>query len=343
MQGVVYNEMKGAMASAGAVMWRSLGKALYPDLTYANNSGGSPEHIPELTHEDLKAFHAAHYHPSNAFFYSYGQMPLAGLLEVIERDVMSHFEPNPLDVQIPDQPNFGEPRREDIRYPSTDTERGTQVLVAWKVTPTYQAYDNLKWSVLSEVLLGNPAAPLYKPLIDSGLGSALADGSGYHDNFREAAFGVGLKGLSAENAPKVEALVLETLYTIEREGLDDELIDSALHQFEIGQREVSNAGTPYALKVMFGVINPWLYGGDPVANLNLAAELGKLHAERASGRVFEPMIRQWLLDNTHRVTLTLSPDPGLQEQQVEAEKAMVLRLSAGLTDADRAAIVEDAL
>ncbi|GAA4019510.1 insulinase family protein [Deinococcus rubellus] len=343
MQGVVYNEMKGAMASPGMVMYKALGKALYPDLTYANNSGGEPANIPDLTHDDLKAFHAAHYHPSNAFFYSYGQMPLTDLLNTIETDVMSQFGPNELDVQIPDQPNFESPRREEVRYPSTDIERGAQVVVAWKVTPTYQAYDNLKWSVLSEVLLGNPAAPLYKPLIDSGLGSALADGSGYHDNFREAAFGAGLKGLSAGNAPKVEALVLETLAQIEREGLDDALIDSALHQFEIAQREVSNAGTPYALKLLFAVVNPWLYGGDPVASLNLATELDKLSAERKAGRVFEPMIREWLLENPHRVTLTLTPDPAMQDQQAEAERAMVTRLGANLTDADRAAIVEDAL
>ena len=343
MQGVVYNEMKGAMASPGMLMGKALGQALYPDLTYANNSGGSPEHIPELTYENLKAFHAAHYHPSNAFFYSYGQTPLPELLDVIEQNVMAKFEPHPLDVQIPDQPNFEAPRQDSVPYPSTDTERGTQVLLAWKVTPTYQAYDNLKWSVLSEVLLGNPAAPLYKPLIDSGLGSALADGSGYHDNFREAAFGAGLKGLSAENAPKVESLVLDTLRQIAENGLDDELIDSALHQFEIAQREVSNAGMPYALKMMFAVLNPWLYGGDPVASLNLADDLSKLKGERGQGRVFEPMIQKWLLDNPHRATLTLTPDPTMQEQQAQAEKAMVARLSAHLSDADRARIVKDAL
>ena len=343
MQGVVYNEMKGAMASPGAVMWRSLGKALYPDLTYAHNSGGSPQHIPELTYENLKAFHAAHYHPSNAFFYSYGAMPLAGLLGTIEREVMSQFEPSALDVQIPDQASFDAPRRSEVSYPSSDTERGSQVILAWKVTPTFQAYDNLKWSVLSEVLLGNPAAPLYKPLIDAGLGSALADGSGYHDSFREAAFAAGLKGLSAANAPKVEALVLDTLRRIAEEGIDDALIDSALHQFEIAQREVSNAGTPYALKMMFAVINPWLYGGDPVASLNLAAELDRLKAEREAGRVFEPMIREWLLSNPHRVTLSLTPDPAMQERQLQDEREMVQRLSADLNDDDRAAIVRDAL
>lgn len=104
LQGVVYNEMKGAMASPGSVMWRAFGKALYPDLTYANNSGGAPEEIPNLTYEGLRAFHAAHYHPSNAFFYTYGQLPLARILDTIENHVMANFAPQTLDVSIPDQP-----------------------------------------------------------------------------------------------------------------------------------------------------------------------------------------------------------------------------------------------
>lgn len=343
LQGVVYNEMKGAMSSAGSVLWRSLGKALYPDLTYANNSGGAPEHIPELTYDNLKAFHAAHYHPSNAYFYTYGKEPLPWLLEQIESKVLSHFAPHALDVHIPDQASFDAPRRETVPYPSGDLERGAQTLVAWKVGKSYDAYDNLKWSLLSEILLGNPAAPLYKPLIDSGLGAGLADGSGYLDNFREGAFAAGLKGLSVDKAAQVEELVLHTLQNIVDTGLEKELIDSALHQFALAQREVSNAGTPYALKVMFAVLRPWLYGGDPVAALELGAELERLQAELAAGQVFEPMIKEWLLDNAHRVTLTLKPDPQMAERQLDEEKALVSRLGAALTEDDKARIVREAL
>ncbi|MFC6617796.1 insulinase family protein [Deinococcus radiophilus] len=102
--GVVYNEMKGAMATPGSVLFRAFGKALYPDLTYANNSGGQPSAIPTLTYEGMKAFHAAHYHPSNAYFYSYGTLPLEEVLDAIEEQVMSRFEAQTLDVSIPDQP-----------------------------------------------------------------------------------------------------------------------------------------------------------------------------------------------------------------------------------------------
>ncbi len=342
MQGVVYNEMKGAMASAGSVLYRALGKALYPDLTYANNSGGEPRDIPGLTYDNLKAFHAAHYHPSNAFFFTYGNLPIERFLEPIEAQVMSAFQPHALDVSIPDQPPFEAPRDAEVTYPSSDTEHGAQVLVAWKLGYSFDTYQNVLWNVLSDVLLGNPGAPLHRTLIESGLGSALADGSGYNDGFRESAFAAGLKGLPAGQARAVESLVLDTLRRIADEGIPDELIDSAVHQFEIAQKEVSNAGYPYGLKLMFRVLGPWLYGGDPASGLSIGEELERLAKERAQGRVFEPMIRT-LLENTHRVTLALNPDPGLAERQEADERAMVARLSADFTEEDRDRIVTEAL
>ncbi|PTA67477.1 insulinase family protein [Deinococcus arcticus] len=340
LQGVVYNEMKGAMASPGSVLWRAFGKALYPDLTYANNSGGAPNEIPHLTYDALRAFHAAHYHPGNAFFYTYGQLPLERLLQEIETQVMVRFSPQTLDVQIPDQPPFGAPRRETVTYPSTDTERGAQVVVAWKLGHSSDPHQNLRWSVLSDVLLGNPGAPLTRPLIESGLGGALSDLSGYRDNFREGAFGAGLKGLPAGQAGAVETLVLDTLRAIAEGGLDPELIESSLHQFEIMQKEVSNAGQPYGLQVMFRLLGPWLHGGDPVTGLRLDDALNALRADLAAGPVFEPMLRG-LLDNPHRVTLELAPDPALAAQVEADEQALIARLSAHFTDEDRARIVAE--
>lgn len=343
LQGVVYNEMKGAMASPSTVMWRAYSKALYPDLTYANNSGGLPSDIPNLTYEQLRAFHAAHYHPSNAYFYTYGKLPLAGILERIEAHVMGRFSAQTLDVSIPDQPPFQAPKRERVTYPGSDLERGGQVSVLWKLGLTNDADAHLRWNVLSDVLLGNPAAPLTRPLIDSGLGSALADFSGYRDSFREGAFGVGLKGLPAGQMDAVETLVLDTLRDIARAGIDPELIESSLHQFEIQQREVSNAGYPYGLQVMFHLLGPWLYGGDPLTGLRLDAELARLRTDLAAGPVFETMIERDLLGNPHRVTLELAPDPALSTRVAEDERALVARLSAHFTDDDRQRIVTESL
>lgn len=341
MQGVVYNEMKGAMASVGAIMWRAFGKALYPDLTYANNSGGNPSDIPQLTYEDLKAFHAGHYHPSNAYFYSYGNQDLGEVLAAIEDQVMQHFSKQDLDVSIPDQPNFDAPKREEVRYPSSDIERGGQVLLAWKLGLSIDSDLNLRWSVLSDVLLGNAAAPLTKPLIDSGLGAALADLTGYRDSFRESAFGVGLKGLGDDKTEQVEELVLATLRQIVADGIDPDLIESSLHQFEIDQKEVSNAGYPYSLQVMFGLLDPWMYGGDPVTGLTIEPELKRLRDDLAAGKVFEEMIQRDLLDNPHRVTLTLIADPQEASRTEQAEREMIERLSKDFNDDDKALIIAE--
>ncbi|GGL76350.1 metalloprotease [Deinococcus aerolatus] len=343
LQGVVYNEMKGAMAAPGAVMWRAFGKALFPDLTYANNSGGAPSDIPALTYDNLRAFHAAHYHPSNAFFYTYGKLPLPRILDEIESHVMSRFQAQTLDVSIPDQTPFTEPRQERVTYPGSDTERGTQVSVMWKLGLSNDADANLRWSVLSDVLLGNAGAPLTRPLIDSSLGSALADLTGYRDSFREGAFAVGLKGLGAGKVEEVQALVLDTLKAIVDAGIDPALIESSLHQFEIGQKEVSNSGFPYALGVMFRLLGPWLYGGDPLTGLRLDTQLERLRADLTAGQVFEPMLQRELLDNPHRVTLELAPDPELVTHMAEQERELVGRLSANFSDEDRARIVAESL
>ncbi len=343
LQGVVYNEMKGAMAAPGAVMWRAFGKALFPDLTYANNSGGAPSDIPALTYDNLRAFHAAHYHPSNAFFYTYGKLPLPRILDEIESHVMSRFQTQTLDVSIPDQTPFTEPRQERVTYPGSDTERGTQVSVMWKLGLSNDADANLRWSVLSDVLLGNAGAPLTRPLIDSGLGSALADLTGYRDSFREGAFAVGLKGLGAGKVEEVQALILDTLKAIVDAGIDPALIESSLHQFEIGQKEVSNSGFPYALGVMFRLLGPWLYGGDPLTGLRLDAQLERLRADLAAGQVFEPMLQRELLNNPHRVTLELAPDPELVTHMAQQERELVERLSADFNDEDRARIVAESL
>ncbi len=343
VQGVVYNEMKGGMASAGSQVYQAIGKALYPDLTYAVNSGGEPRDIPDLTWEALRDFHARHYHPSNAYFYTYGDMPLPPLLDAIETQVMGQFGPLTLDVAIPDQPRFEGPRELEVRYASGDVETGAQALLAWMVAPSYESYDVLRWSVLSDVLLGNPAAPLRRALIESGLGSATADGTGYHDDFRQGAFAAGLKGLALDKADEVRDLVLDTLRRVVGEGVDPEAVDSSIHQIELSRKEVSNAGFPYGLKLFFRFAGTWLYGGDPLRALRLDEDLEQLSVGRARGGFFENMIQRELLDNPHRVLISLTPDPQVQERQAEEERARVAAMSAGFSDGDKARVVETAV
>jgi presequence protease len=344
-KGVVFNEMKGGLATPQAAMQRAMGRSLFPGLTYAHEPGGDPEDIPNLTWEQLRRFHATHYHPSNAHFFTYGDQPLEQTLEVIERNVLSRFQRIEIDTAIPAVKRFTKPIAAVEPYPITageDHTRKSQALVAWVTVATADTFRLLAMSVLSDVLLSNAGSPLRKALIDSGLGPALADGSGLHDqSYRESVFGAGLKDIKAEDADKVQRVVLDTLERVADEGLDKSQVDATIHRLEFEKRERSNAGYPYGLKVLFTCEPPYHYGGDPYDALNFDADLEHLEQARAEGRFFENLIRAELLDNPHRALLTIVPDPDLEERQRQNELDRLAAVEAGLDAADKARIVAE--
>ena len=248
-KGVVYNEMKGALAGPQAAVQKIVGEALFPGLTYSYISGGDPEHIPDLTWEQLRKFHAVHYHPSNAYFYTYGDQNLEETLADIEENALKHFTRIEVDTSIPDVKRFHKPVKATEPYPATkgeDNTRKAQALVAWVTVHTGDSFQLLAMKVLAEVLLGNAASPLRKALIDSKLGTAMADGSGLQDDYRETVFGAGLKDIAQGDAEKVERVVLDTLERVAREGVDQTQVDAAIHHLEFEKRERSNAGLPYS-------------------------------------------------------------------------------------------------
>ena len=345
-KGVVFNEMKGALATPGAAVDRAIGQTLFPGLPYSYVSGGDPRDIPKLTWEQVRRFHARHYHPSNAHFYTYGNRPLEVTLETIERSVLSRFQRIEVDSGIADVVRFTKPTTAVEPYPATageDNDRKAQALTAWVTIPSADSFRSLAMKVLTEVLLSNAGSPLRKALIDSGLGSALADGSGLHDDYKEVVFGAGLKGIEPSDAGKVERVVLDTLEKLADQGVDKALVDAAIHHLEFEKRERSNAGFPYALRLVFAALPAYQYGGDPLTVLNFDADLDRLEGARSEGRFFENLIRAELLDNPHRALLTVVPDTDLEEGQRRRELDQLAAIEAGLSDAERARIVEDAL
>ncbi len=345
-KGVVFNEMKGGMATPVYVLYyRGIGPALFPDLTYRFNSGGDPLNIPDLTHEQLRAFHARHYHPSNAYFYTYGNMPLEPRLAAIEKHVMSRFERLEIDTQIPNQPNFTAPVTLEVPYPlskSEPLEAQSQVLVAWKTGFVGDTLERLSLDVLSSVVLSNAASPLRKALVESGLGTALADMNGLIPSYREMVFAAGLKGVRTENIPVVETLILETLRNLVRDGVPSDMVDAAVHQIEIDSREVSNAGTPYALKVAFTLEGAYQHGGDPYNALRFDADLERLAQARAKGHYFEGLIEKFLLNNPHRARIVLRPDQDMTERAEADEIKLLETIKANLTSEETSSIVADA-
>ena len=345
-KGVVFNEMKGALATPGAAMDRAIGKTLFPQLPYAYISGGDPQEIPNLTWEHLRQFHARHYHPSNARFYTYGNQDLPRTLALIERNALEKFRKIKVDPVVKDVKRLTQPASATEPYPAPkneDNSRKSQALTAWVTIPSADSFKSLAMKVLSEVLLGNAGSPLRKALIDSGIGSALADGSGFHDDYKEAVFGAGLKGIDERQADEVQKVVLDTLEHLSDQGLDRDQVDAAVHHLEFDRRERSNAGFPYALRLLFASLPAYHYDGDPLQALNFDQDLEHLEKARKEGRFFENLIRAELLDNPHRGLLTVVPDEEMEERQNETEAKRLKTIEATLTAEDKEKIVEDAL
>jgi hypothetical protein len=344
-KGVVYNEMKGAMSAPDQVMGRSLLKALYPDTTYSNNSGGDPAVIPRLTWEQLKAFHQHHYHPSNAYFYTYGDLPLKDHLAFIASKVLDHFDAIDPKTDVPSQPRWKSPQTVRYAYPlakSEDPSKRCQVALAWLMADIRETFDVLTLAVLEQVLLGNAASPLRKALMDANLGSALSDGTGFDADNRDTMFACGLKDVRESDGDRIEALILEVLRHLAEDGIDPQMTESAIHQIEFHRKEITNSPYPYGLKLFIGFAGSWLHGVDPQRLLDFEADLERLQAELAAGPFLEKQLRACFLDNPHRVRFTLYPDQEMQAKEAARVRAELEAIQAKLSEPETDRVRSDA-
>lgn len=344
-KGVVYNEMKGAMSSPGQVMGRALLKSLYPDTTYRNNSGGEPADIPNLTWAELKAFHARYYHPSNAYFYTYGNQPMAQTLAYIEERVLDHFDYLKVDSQVPSQPRWDSSRTVTQAYAYADTQdahKKYQACVAWLTPDIRDSFEVLVLTILEQILIGNSASPLRKALIESNLGSALSDSSGYDADNRDTLFSCGLKDILKDDAPTVEKLVFSTIENLVEKGIDTNLVDSAIHQIEFHRKEITNTPYPFGIKLLLSFAGTLIHDGDPLSCINIDQDLKRLKDEIANGPFLESKLNQYFLENPHRVLFILEPDTGLEQKKVEETQTELAQKLKGLTPEDISRINSDA-
>ena len=344
-KGVVYNEMKGAMSSPDQVMVRSILRALYPSTTYRYNSGGDPTEIPTLSTEQLKAFHRKHYHPSNSFFYTYGNLPLKDHLSFLEAEVMASFKRIDPGTDVASQPRWKHPRSVSFPYPfgkNEDASKKYQVCLGWLTADIKDAFEILSLTLLEQILLGNSASPLRKALIDSGLGSALCDGSGFGADNRDTMFVCGLKDVELSAAGKIETIIYSVLNDLAENGVDKELVDSAIHQIEFHRKEITNTPYPYGIKLLLTFSSSWFHGGDPVDILNFDSDLAKLQNELGQGPFFENLIKRYFLENPHRVQLTLIPDQNMEQKEERRVREELDRIMKGLSQSDIDRIKQDA-
>ncbi|MBN2645874.1 MAG: insulinase family protein [Desulfuromonadaceae bacterium] len=344
-KGVVYNEMKGAMADPASLLSRRMTRHLYPTTCYHHNSGGEPADIPDLSWEQLKAFHAEFYHPGNACFFSYGTFPLADQLQRIEERVLRHFAPRTIDSDVPPEKRLSQPIRAVETFPldaEEETAGKSMVHLAWLTNDISDSYERLAMTLLSQLLLGNPAAPLYKALLDSGLGKNLTPGCGYHDDYRTTCFAVGLQGTEPEQHQAIEQCILGTLERLAQEGFRPERIDAAIHRLELANREVTGDSYPYSINLLFRLLGPWLHCDDPLSALQLEEPIQRLRREVAQGDFFEQRIRNWLLTNPHRLSLCLKPDKEQQARELRLEQKQLEQLQAALSSEQKQQLIDQA-
>jgi len=342
-KGVVYNEMKGAMADPSSLLNHRLTEALYPTTCYRHNSGGEPTGIPDLTWEQLKNFHATYYHPSNAYFFTYGNLPVEKHLAVIEQHALRHFSAQKIDSAVPAESRLSAPLQVTRTFPlapDETTEKKSMVQLAWLTCDIADSFERLALNILSALLLGNSASPLYKALLDSKLGDNLAPGSGYHEDNRTTYFAVGLQGTDPENTSQIESLILATLEEVIHNGFSRERIEGVIHRLEFSHKEVTGDHYPYPLALLFRILGPWLHSNDPVSPLRFEHNLTRLRREISAGPFFENLIRCYLLDNSHRVTLTLEPDTTQKEREEKETTSRLQQIQTALSDKKKQQIIE---
>jgi presequence protease len=343
-KGVVYNEMKGAMSSPAQVLGRSLLAALYPDTTYKNNSGGEPSKIPNLSWEELKNFHSKYYHPSNSYFYTYGNQPLKESLEFISQKVLDNFELLDMDSKVPAQPRWESPRTKTIAYAYSDpedAEKKYQACVAWLTCDVKDSFEILVLTILEQVLLANASSPLRKALINSNLGSALSDATGFDADNRDTMFACGLKDISKSSVSKMEKLIFSTIKKTADKGIGKNLIDSAIHQIEFHRKEITNTPYPFGIKLLLSFASTLIHDGDPVSCINIDDDLDKLKQELKKGEFLENRLRQYFLENPHRVLFTLEPDANLEQKTINETKKELKNIFKKLNKQDIEKIKKD--
>lgn len=342
-KGVVFNEMKGVYAAPDTVLGHTIQSSLFPDTTYAFESGGHPEHIPDLTYAQFKAFHDTFYHPSNAFIYFYGDDDPDERLRLLD-GWLKDFDRLAVDSEIRLQSHFQSPRRVTVPYaigPDTDGAKKSMVSVNWLLGETTDEAYVLAWQILGHILAGTQASPLRRALIDSGLGEELA-GGGLTDELRQMTYAMGLKGVAAADVDKVEALVLGTLKGLAAEGLDRETVEASLNTVEFSLREINTGSYPRGLAMMFWSLGSWLYGGDPLAPLAFEKPLADIKARVAQGeRYFEGLIERDLVSNPHRTTVILHPDVAVGPQEEAAERGRLDAARASMTPDDIQRAIEE--
>lgn len=341
INGVVYNEMKGAFSSPDDVLEREIMNSLYPHTSYAVESGGDPDVIPELTYEDFLAFHSRYYHPSNSYIYLYGDMDMAEKLRFLDEEYLSKYEALEVDSTLVEEPSFTEPVEVYKEYPITESESGKE--------NTYLSYNisfgnnldreqYIAFQVIDYVLCSAPGAPLKQALIDKGIGKDVY--SSYENGIMQPYFSIVAKNADKEQLPEFLATIREELTKITEQGFDKKALRAGLNFYEFRFREADFGSYPKGL--MFGLMmfDSWLYDDNkPFVHIEANETYRKLK-EAIETNYYEELVRDRLLHNQHKTVVVVEPVKGLTGRKEKELADALARKKSELSEAQLAEIVE---
>ena len=341
IKGVVFNEMKGAMSSISSQLWHGLSKHLYSSSTYKHNSGGNPENIIDLTHDYLVDFHRKHYHPSNATFFTFGNLNPTEIQEFINKNVLENFEPSNEIINVKNEERISEPKTITEFYnPMPEDEDNHHVVLSWLLGESHNPVELLESYLVSNILLDNSASPLRKVLENTDLGKSLSPLTGLEADHKELVFAAGLEGVDANAQLKVEELILNCLKNVVSNGISNELIQSSLHQLEIKQREITGSGMPYGLQIMLSCLPACLHNDDPLKVLDLDSSFDVIKDKLNKDNYIENLIEEKIINNPHRVNYCLAPDIEFNSKNEKIIKEKIDEKSKNLTLEDKERIIE---
>jgi presequence protease len=329
-KGVVYNEMKGQMSDAGYLFYIRFQDHIFPDI---NNSGGDPQKITDLTYQQLKQFHAEHYHPSNAKVFTYGDMPLAdhlrdidaqlGAFERIRGDMAIH---RPIDLSSGPR----EVRLEGPIDPLVDLNKQFKTSVSWVLGDTADVVESFSLALVSALLTDGYGSPLYKGLIETGLGTDWSPNSGYDSSGKVGIFSIGLTGVQEADVSKLKPAVQDILRSVREKGFDRSKIDGYLHQLELGlKHKTANFG----MSLLHRLKPKWFTGVDPFDSLAWNDTLAAFETEFAKGGYLEGLMEKYLM-NDNTLTFTMAPSAEfVQELAKEEEARLQTRISKAIETA----------
>lgn len=342
INGVVYNEMKGAFSSPDDVLEREIMNSLYPDTTYGCESGGDPDVIPTLTYEEFLAFHGKYYHPSNSYIYLYGNMDMAKQLTFIDEHYLSQFDNMEVDSDIATQNSFDAPRHLVKEYPITEgesEEENTYLSLNLSIADSLDRELYVAFKILDYALCSAPGAYLKKTLVERGIGKDVY--SIYENGIKQPFFSVIAKDTSVQKEAEFLSVIEEVLQSIVDKGFDEKALLAGINYYEFKYREADFGSYPKGLMYGLQMLDSWLYDeAKPFLHIEANATFEGLRKKIKTG-YFEDLVKTYLLSNKHRSIVILQPKCGLLEEQEQSLKEALTNRKAQMSPEEIQKIIED--